>query len=135
MTTESDRLAAIETGVAHCRPGGIASSCRTLRETFRPSTDHGGQDSDDGRAVRYLEWSWDPEPDDTTCVVDYAFLLRDADGSVLVEHDRHVEGLFARGEWLRFLSDAGFIARSVPLEHSELEPGSYEVFVCTRPGA
>jgi hypothetical protein len=34
---------------------------------------------------------------------------------------------------LRFFSDAGFEARIVPFEHSELEPGSHEVFVATKP--
>jgi hypothetical protein len=28
----------------------------------------------------------------------------------------HVEGLFAREEWLRMLSDAGFAARCVPFD-------------------
>jgi hypothetical protein len=64
------------------------------------------------------------------------FALREHDGTVSVEHDRHVEGLFARAEWIRWLSDAGFAgARSVPFEHSELEPGSHEVFVARRPDA
>ena len=85
------------------------------------------------RGLRYLEWTWDPEPSDNTYVVDYAYLLRTADGAVRVEHDRHIEGLFARADWLRLLSAAGFEARSVPFEHSELEPGTHEVFVAVRP--
>jgi hypothetical protein len=83
--------------------------------------------------MRFLEWTWDPDPSDTTYLVDYAYILRSGDGSVRVEHDRHVEGLFARADWIRWLSDAGFVARSVPLEHSELEPGAHEVFVAKRP--
>jgi hypothetical protein len=55
------------------------------------------------------------------------------DGSMRIEHDCHVEGLFSRGTWLRLLSDAGFEPRAVPLEHSELTPGSHEVFVATKP--
>jgi hypothetical protein len=50
-----------------------------------------------------------------------------------VEHDRHVEGLFKRADWLRLLSEAGVEAQAVPFEHSELEPGSHEVLVATRP--
>jgi hypothetical protein len=50
-------------------------------------------------------------------------------------HGRHVEGLFPRAEWLRLLSEAGFVPRVVPFEHSELEPGSHEVFVAARPVA
>ena len=64
-----------------------------------------------GAALRYLEWTWDPDPDDTQYTVDYAYLLRDADGSVRVVHDRHVEGLFPRAQWLQILADVGFEAR------------------------
>jgi SAM-dependent methyltransferase len=96
------------------------------------TTAEDGHDGD-GRAARFLEWTWDPDPLDTTFTVDYAYLLREADGSVRVEHDRHVEGLFPRATWLSLLAEAGFEARAVPVEHSELEPGSYELFVATRP--
>jgi len=133
MTTEEDLRQAIATAFVHCRPGGAALFAPDhVRETFRPSTDHGGHDGGK-RGLRYLEWTWDPDPNDTTYLVDYAYLLRESDGSVRVEHDRHLEGLFARGDWLRWLSEAGFNPRVVPFDHSELEPGSYEVFVATRP--
>ena len=81
----------------------------------------------------YLAWTWDPDPADSCYVVDYAYLLRESDGSTRVEWDRHVEGLFARADWLRLLADAGFQTAVVPLEHSEVEPGQHEVFVCRRP--
>jgi len=133
LTTEEDLRSALETAWVHCRPGGAALFAPDhVRETFGPSTGHGGHDGD-GRALRYLEWSWDPDPGDGTFVADYAFLLREPDGSTRVEGDRHVQGLFPRGLWLRLLADVGFDAKSVPFEHSELEPGKYEVFVARRP--
>lgn len=133
MTTEADVRRAIETAWIHCAPGGAALFAPDhLRETFAPSTEEGGHDGAD-RAMRWLQWMWDPDPSDTTYVVDYAYLLRQADGTVRVEHDRHVEGLFSRGDWLRLLAEAGFEARAVPFEHSELEPGTYEVFVARKP--
>ncbi len=129
MTTAADLRRAIETAYAHCRRGGAAVFVPDhLRENFEESSDHGGSDGD-GRALRYLEWTWDPDPDDTQYTVDYAYLLRDADGSVRVVHDRHVEGLFPRAQWLQILADVGFEARAVPFDHSELEPGSHEVFI------
>jgi len=132
MTSISDLRRAIETAFVHCRPGGAALFAPDhLKETFRTSTDCGGSDGAD-RGLRYLEWTWDPDPDDNTYIVDYAYMLREANGAVRVEHDRHVEGLFARSEWLRLLADVGFHARSVPFDHSELEPGSYEVFVAAK---
>ena len=89
-------------------------------------------DPGNDRGARFLEWTWDPDPLDSTCTVDYAYLLREADGSVRVGHDRHLQGLFPRATWLGLLEEAGFRARAVPVDHSELEPGTYELFVATR---
>ncbi len=132
MTNEADVRRAIETARVHCRVGGaVLIAPDHVRETFRESTDHGGHDGPE-KALRYLEWTWDPDPTDNTYTVDYVYLLRSLDGSISVEHDRHVEGLFSRQDWLTWLKDAGFDARSIPFDHSELEPGTYEVFVATK---
>ena len=65
MTTEADLRRAIETAYVHCKPGGAALFWPDhVRENFRPSTDHGGHDGA-GRALRYLEWTWDPDPADS----------------------------------------------------------------------
>ena len=134
MTSEEDLSAAVRTAFVHCRPGGAAIFAPDhTRETFRPTTRHGGHDAPDGRGLRYIEWTWDPDPADTTYTVDFAYLLRGADGSVTVEHDRHIEGLFPRETWLRVLRDAGFQPHAIPFEHSELEPGSTEHFLAVRP--
>ena len=113
-----------------CGPGAMLDA---LREHFADATDHGGHDGD-GRARRYLEWTWDPDPADSSYVVDYAYLLREDGRPPRVIHDRHVHGLFDRATWLRLLGEAGFVDPAVrPLEHSEVEPGSVEVFVVRRP--
>jgi hypothetical protein len=104
------------TAYVHCRPGGAALFVPDyVRETWRAGTDHGGHDGHDGhdghgRSLRYLEWTWDPDPADSTHLVDFAYLLRHADGSTSVEADRHLEGLFARAQWLAWLEAAGFRA-------------------------
>ena len=132
MTSEADLGRAIETAFVHCRPGGVALFAPDhVRETFKPSTDCGGHDGGD-RAMRYLEWSWDPDPDDTTTTTDYTYTFRERDGSVRVAHDRHIEGLFPRQTWLRLLRASGFEPRVVAFDHSELEPGAYELFVCVK---
>jgi SAM-dependent methyltransferase len=134
MTTEADLRRAVETAFVHCAPGGVALFAPdAVRETFRPSTDHGGEDDADGRALRYLAWTWDPDPADTTYRVEYAYLLREADGTVRVAHDRHVEGLFGRADWLRVLAEVGFEPTVVPFAHSEVEGGPLDVFVGRRP--
>jgi hypothetical protein len=118
--------AALETAALHCRAGGkVAVLPDFVRETFVPGTDHGGHDAEDGRGLRYLEWAWDPDPSDDTYLVDYAFLLRTGDGSVTVAHDRHVEGLFSRAQWLAWFAEAGILA------HGTLDSFGREVFVGT----
>lgn len=109
MTSEADLRAAVATAYAHCRPGGSALFAPdTTAETFAAGSDHGGSDAPDGRGARYLEWSWDPHPDDTWTLTAYAFLLRDAAGSVDVVHETHRTGLFGRDVWLRLLAATGF---------------------------
>src|SRR5438128_1907595 len=108
MTAESELRAVMETAFVHCRPGGVALFVPDeMRETFVPSTDHGGYDSD-GRSVRYVQWTTDPDPDDTTIRVDFGILLRDRRGRVRVVHERQTHGLFARAAWLRMLRQVGF---------------------------
>jgi SAM-dependent methyltransferase len=132
MTTESDLAQAIETAFVHCRPGGVAIFVPDhVRESFREFTDHGGSDGE-GRALRYLEWTYDPDPDDTIYTVDYAYILHDQDGTVRVEHDRHIEGLFSREVWLRLMSDKGFDAQVIPFPHLA-HGATLEVFVGRRP--
>jgi SAM-dependent methyltransferase len=119
--------ATLETAAIHCRPGGtVVVAPDYVRETFDPHTDHGGHDATDGRGLRYLEWAWDPDPGDDTYLVDYAFLLRARDGTVTVERDRHVEGLFARSRWLQWFAEGGIPAGS------SLDPWGRDIFVGTR---
>ncbi|MFN8556517.1 MAG: class I SAM-dependent methyltransferase [Dehalococcoidia bacterium] len=132
MTTADDLRRAMATAFVHCRPGGVALFAPDyVRETFIPGTEHGGHDGD-GRALRYLSWSHDPDPSDTTYLVDFAYILHEDGQPVRHLYDRHVEGLFARAEWLRLLEETGFRAIAVPFEHSEVEH-ELEVFVAVRP--
>jgi hypothetical protein len=121
--------AALRTAAVHCRIGGaVVVIPDFIRENFAPGIDHGGHDAPDGRGLRYLEWSSDPDPGDDTYVVDYAFLLRHVDGSVTLTHDRHLEGLFARAQWLGWFSDVGLAARA------SVDPWDREIFMAQRTG-
>ena len=107
LTTPADLKAAMRTAFVHCRVGGAAIFCPDFyRETFKASTAHGGHD-DEGRALRYLEWTYDPDPRDEQYVVDFAYLLREGNRCTAV-HDRHIYGLFSRGQWLAAVREAGF---------------------------
>lgn len=113
MTTPDDLRQAFETAFVHCKPGGMALFVPDhVRETFEPSTGHGGEDGE-GRGIRYLEWSYDPDPNDTTCVTDYVFAYREGDQPLRVAHEQHITGLFPLNEWLRLLRETGFEAHFV----------------------
>ena len=132
MVDLQDLGQAMETAFFHCRPGGallIAPDC--VSETFQPGTENGGHDGAD-RSMRYLEWRWDPDPSDHTYLVDFAFLLRDSSGSVRVEHDRHVGGLFPRAEWLRLLREVGFVPTNLTFHHSDVDY-PLDLFVGVKP--
>ena len=111
MLTLADLRLAMETAFVHCKPGGIALFVPDdVRETFLPSTEHGGNDGR-GRSLRYLEWTYDPDDTDTEYTTDYVYLLRAGNApnaSTQVEHDVHTCGLFPRAEWLRLLQEVGF---------------------------
>ena len=74
-----------------------------------------------------------PRPGDSWARAEYAFLLRDSNGSVRAVHETHRLGLFGSEQWLRLLADAGFDPRAVSEVTSEDRAGR-EFFVGHRPG-
>lgn len=134
MTSPEDLRLALATAFAHCAPGGaVLLAPDFVRETFRPGTDCGGVDGE-GRALRYLEWYWDPDPDDCTFCAEITYMLREGD-AFRVERDRHLLGLFPRTVWLAELAAAGFEAAPaiLTLEHPPGTP--LPAFVGVRPTA
>ena len=139
LTSEADVARAIETAFVHCRPGGVALFAPDhVRENFKAATDCGGHElresQCDTRACAISNGRGTRIPTDSTCTTDYTYVLRESDGSITIVHDRHIEGMFPRDTWLRLFRQAGFEPRVVPFDHSELEPGTYEIFVCVKRG-
>jgi trans-aconitate methyltransferase len=129
LTTEDDLAAAIRTAFEHTAPGGAAIFAPDfVREAFHEMTELiEGTDGD--RAMRCVAWTWDPDPSDTTYVVDYAYLLREG-RTVKAVHDPHVEGLFPRATWIRLLSRAGYDVETIdrPFDDDVTD----EIFLCRR---
>lgn len=78
MLTEGDLQRALETAFVHTRPGGAAIvSPDCFRDSFRAAQEMFGRAvAERDRELHRLQWTWDPDPSDSTYVVDYAFLLR-----------------------------------------------------------
>ena len=114
MLTEDDLLAALQTAAVHCRPGGVVLIAPDwTRENFISDTDHGGHELGE-RAMRYLQWQYDPDPGDTTYMLDMVYLLREAGLPTRVVHDPHELGLFTRQTWLDLLTRAGLEPKLLP---------------------
>jgi SAM-dependent methyltransferase len=132
MTTETDLQRALMTAFVHLKPGGIAIFVPDdTQGLFEPGDDSGGSDGEDGRAVRFLEWTIDPDPTDTVVRTDYLFLLRHADGTTQTATETHHLGLFPRETWLRVLAEVGFEARRISETTSD-DRVPRDVFIATR---
>lgn len=133
MTTEADLRAAFETAFVHTRPGGAALFVPDVTwEGFEDGTWHGGHDRE-GTALRYIEWRHDPDPTDSTYLMEFVYLLNDGAGPSRIVPDVHVCGLFSRRTWLRLLSEVGFEAFATPIEVEDAHTEQWEAFVARRP--
>jgi SAM-dependent methyltransferase len=134
LTTEDDLGAALVTAAEHVRPGGVVVlTPDATTEIFTPGTDTGGHDGDDGRSLRYLEWTHAPDPPDAqSYIVDYAIVVREPGRQTRVVHDRHVLGLFPEATWRRLLVEAGLEPLELPVENPYA--AEQAAFVARRPG-
>jgi SAM-dependent methyltransferase len=115
MTTEEDLSAVMQTAFEHLRPGGVALFVPDFtRETLVEYTDHGGNDTKGG-SVRYVQWTSDPDPRDSTYVVDFAILIREPKRETRAVYDGYTFGLFSRATWRRLIREVGFDLKTVRL--------------------
>jgi SAM-dependent methyltransferase len=130
MSSEEDLRSALLTAHEHCKPGGVAVFVPDwVAETFQPGTTHEGVDRGD-RGVRYLEWTWDADPNDTKVNYEFILALKECDELRAVV-DRQVVGVFPRATWLRLLEDVGFEPEVV--EDPSTGGERVEVFVGHKP--
>jgi SAM-dependent methyltransferase len=127
MTSENDLKKVFATAYNHLSEGGIVFITPDyFKETFKPKTSHGGHDDPvSGRSLRYLEWEYDGDPSDTTVETDFAYIFRERNKPVRVDRDISITGIFPKKTWEKLLREMGFRVYFEPMEHSELEPGSY----------
>jgi SAM-dependent methyltransferase len=132
MTTARDLVAALTTARIHLDANGALMVLPDyVAETFEPRVQSGGHDARDGsgRGLRYLGWAHAAKVGTTAHDLDFAILLRVAEGSVEVFHDRHRVGLFPRAAWQEAFISAGFAPPGV-----QRDPWHREVFIA-RPAA
>jgi SAM-dependent methyltransferase len=116
ITSIGDLRATLETAFLHCRCGGaVLLAPDVTTETFTPYTSHGGHDGE-SRSLRYLEWVWDPDPDDKTYQLFMVYTLREKGKEPRVESETHLLGLFQQDEWLMLMKEAGFVPKAVSFD-------------------
>ena len=121
MTTEEDLAAAIGTAAAHLRPGGAALFVPDdTAESYRPFTQHGGNDNAEG-SLRYLEWAAPLPGGATETDVTFVVVTKE-NGETKTYVDEQRFGLFPRATWLRLIADAALEPTALPYEHSEFDP-------------
>lgn len=99
MRTLADLRAALSTAKNHVRVGGcVLLAPDYVRETFVGHTHPEGIDGD-GRALRYLEWTWQRPGQTDGYVIDYTLVMREGEAEPTIVNDRHYNGLFARAQW------------------------------------
>ncbi|MCG8329737.1 MAG: class I SAM-dependent methyltransferase [Chitinophagales bacterium] len=125
MTSEEELSSVFQVVRKHLKPGGMLFIAPDFfEETYEPSTISGGYD-DKNKGIRYLEWTYDLDPDDHKATTEYAYILRDENGAIWHEHDRMENGLFSKATWQSLLEKEGFAVHFETILHSEFEPGEY----------
>jgi hypothetical protein len=114
MLTEEDLRLTFATAVAHLEQGGVfVTAPDDFRETFSgPRVDHSIH-SDGATEVTYIEYSYDPDPTDTTTESIVFYLIRE-EGRLRIEQDRHITGLLPKATWIRLIEEAGFEVEERP---------------------
>ena len=115
MLTEDDLRAAFATARAHLRPEGLLLVAPDLvRDTFTPGMKLSWRTQRDGVEIATEEIVSDNDPSDTVVESHFTYTINER-GSLRVEHDVHVTGLFPIAAWLSLMEEAGFRTERIPL--------------------
>jgi len=98
-------------------------------ETFTPPRVWHETQRKAGSELTFVEYSWDPDPNDTQIETVYVFFFQEG-GALRVEVDRHVTGLFSIGTWERLLIESGFQPERIDYPYSENGSEAY-LWICT----
>lgn len=108
MLTEQDLSKVFETAASHLYPKGVLITAPDyFKETFTDPWIEHGTNRDEKIELSYIEYSYDPDPEDTTIETIMFYLIREK-GRLKIEKDRHVTGLFPKTTWSRLIRQAGF---------------------------
>ena len=115
LTSEDDINATLATARAHLRRGGVLVMAPDwYTETYPGTKLDAGIRRDVTPEFASIEFDHDPDPRDSTLESVFIYIIKNTDGSVRVEEDRHITGIFSIHTWLNLMQQAGFLAKRLP---------------------
>jgi len=127
ILSEKDLDDTFTTAAAHLEsPGILIVAPDYFRETFSSPTVECRTQTGEGMKLTYFEYAHDPDPNDTTIETVFTYMIR-RKGTLRIEHDRMITGLFSKRTWARLMSAAGFhfAEHTFPLQSGDR---SYVIF-------
>ena len=115
LMSEDDIRATLATARAHLRAGGVLIMAPDwYAETYPGTKLEAGIRRDVTPEFASIEYDHDPDPSDSTLESVFIYIIKNEDGSVRVEEDRHITGIFSIHTWLSLMEQAGFRAKRLP---------------------
>ena len=125
MLTESDLKATFATANSHLRPGGVfLTAPEWVRENFKDDSVFQWERASRHMEVTINEYLHDPDTYDGQVESIYSYVIRE-NGSVRIEQDIHVTGLFPISTWKRLMEESGFHVDIVSLPVNDGGYGGY----------
>ncbi len=129
MLSEDDLRAAFATAHAHLRPGGVfLTYVERSAETFEQNQVASYTRKKGYSEITLIEQAYDPDPLDTNYESTFIYLLRER-GSLRIETDRHMLGLFPLTTWTQILEEVGFTVTA----KQDTPESSCVTFLCQKP--
>ncbi len=115
LMSEDDIRATLRTARAHLSAGGVLIMAPDwFTETYPGTQISARVRRDASPEFGSVEFDHDPNPDDNALESVFIYFIKNADGSVRVEEDRHITGIFSIHTWLSLMEDEGFSAERLP---------------------
>ncbi len=115
LMSEDDITATLATAHAHLKPGGVLIMAPDwFTETYPGTQLNSGIRRDVTPEFASIEYDHYPNPNDNKVESVFIYIIKNSDGSVRVEEDRHITGIFSINTWLSLMEQAGFRTKRLP---------------------
>ena len=126
ILTIKDLEKVMRTAHLHCKDKGTVLIVPDfIKDIYQPSFASGGH-GDHKNGLRFMDWNYDPDPKDTTCISDYMYIVRKNNRTIHTIHDHFPMGLFSKKQWSDTMKKNGFTIKFIPLTHKDVEFGRWQ---------